>query len=49
MEQVEGVGIRLSELEKPEDSIHDYLDYAKFEEKFRGSQEEIRSRIRRYL
>lgn len=40
---------RLAKLETPEEQISDYLDYAAFEEKFRGSQAEIRSRIRRYL
>lgn len=48
-EQIYGVSTRISQLEKPDDSVDDYMDYAKFEEKFRGSQEEIRSRIRRYL
>lgn len=40
---------RTTALEKPEEQISDYLDYARFEEKFRGSQAEIRERIRRYL
>ncbi len=48
-EQVGAVDIRVTDLEKPEDSVNDYMDYAAFENQFRGSQEEIRSRIRRYL
>lgn len=48
-EQIDEVSTRIAQLEKSDDPVTDYMDYAKFEEKFRGSQEEIRSRIRRYL
>lgn len=51
--ELEGVVDQIENLRKKqlsaEENVFDYIDYCTFEDIFRGTQEEIRSRIRRYL